>query len=219
MSTTKTRQAEVGEQTYPVPSELTHHQSLAPEVTIPTEPITFDLTTKAEVQVEIIRLSNMHHACTDELLKIEADSKALNIWGTRNFGPLFEVGPLITPPVSTRVDGRTVFNPEKNLKISAIRAYGWAKKLGKTADEARTRVLEVVQNKAVMDHKMSKLPGDVQDYINLVHTHYDKIGILKPSQFLQMHYDRIAAEAEISTEAEAEIPTEAEAEILPDPPK
>src|ERR1700733_3770920 len=36
-------------------------------------------------------------------------------------------------------DGRSVYNPEKNLKISAVRAYGWAKHANCNADEARRR--------------------------------------------------------------------------------
>lgn len=72
-------------------------------------------------------------------------------------------------------DGRKIYNPEKNLKISAIRAYGWAKKAKRNADDAKVRVLERTMDSARKKYGMTKLPDSVVDYINEWHAKYDQI--------------------------------------------
>jgi hypothetical protein len=73
------------------------------------------------------------------------------------------------------IDRRKAFNPEKNLKISAIRAYGWAKKAKRSADEAKLRVTERTLLAAKSKYSMTKLPDAVVEYINHWHKHYDEI--------------------------------------------
>ena len=46
------------------------------------------------------------------------------------------------------VDGRTLPNPEKNLKISVRRILEWSKKSGRTSKEAQARALAVLEDAA-----------------------------------------------------------------------
>jgi len=81
---------------------------------------------------------------------------------------------------ATPTDGRKTLNPNKNLKISAVRTYGWAKDVGRSAEEARQRVIEVVEStvrgKYAFNFPDGKIPADVHEYIQYMYENYDLIG-------------------------------------------
>jgi len=59
---------------------------------------------------------------------------------------------------ASEMDKRTQFNPIRNLKISANRAYQWAKRAGCDAEEARKRAVY-----ATLDAAAEKCPSLLED--------------------------------------------------------
>jgi hypothetical protein len=88
-------------------------------------------------------------------------------------------------PQHGKEDGRKKFNPVRNLKISAIRAYGWAKEDGKDASDAyasaRQATLDAA-SKRYADHPdvceyvcHNKLPPTVEVYLVYWRDHYSEV--------------------------------------------
>jgi uncharacterized small protein (DUF1192 family) len=82
-------------------------------------------------------------------------------------------------------DGRKKFNPVRNLKISAVRAYGWAKDDGKDAaeayDSAREATLDAARKRyadqpGVCEYlRRNQLPPTVEDYLVNWRDHYSEV--------------------------------------------
>lgn len=71
----------------------------------------------------------------------------------------------LTPPQADQMDGRKRIIPEKNLKISAVRAVIHAKEKGRSPEEAFQRAMQVVSDRAKRKYKMKDVPADVEPYI------------------------------------------------------
>jgi hypothetical protein len=157
------------------PNSDLHHETLD-EITIPEEELSFEhITSKAECMSEAGKVSDQWRALLTQADKVRRYGIALIQWGTKRFGAFDQIGPDMAMPPQ-HVDGRKIPNPEKDLKISAVRAFGWAKQQGKDAEEARTRALKVVEAKARKDFSMPKIPEGVREYIDRHHKYYELIG-------------------------------------------
>jgi hypothetical protein len=75
---------------------------------------------------------------------------------------------------TTKIDGRSIRKPEKNLKISARRSFEWSKGDGKPADEARRRAMVVVEKRAE-ELGYDKVPETVLQYVDAVAREFDKV--------------------------------------------
>ena len=71
-----------------------------------------------------------------------------------------------------KIDGRSLPNPEKNLKISVRRCYEWAKRHRKNAEEARERVYETISKRALKVYAM-RVPEGVADLIEPLYRTYE----------------------------------------------
>jgi len=84
-------------------------------------------------------------------------------------------------------DKRLAFKPFRNLKVSAARSFGWAKKAGCTAKEAYERALAATWTSARSSYPASivdgKLPDDVVAYIEKEYAEYN----LTPAQKKAKH--------------------------------
>lgn len=78
---------------------------------------------------------------------------------------------------NVHLDKRKMFNPEKNLKISAQRSYDWSKARGRNADEARTRATAAALSLAKSTYPEmlvdGELPDVILDYIKHSYENYD----------------------------------------------
>lgn len=76
-------------------------------------------------------------------------------------------------------DKRALFNPMKNLKISAKRSYDWSRRNGRDAEQAREMAAEAAlragekKYKALLDN--GKLPKEIIEYVDYWYKHYDEI--------------------------------------------
>jgi hypothetical protein len=75
-------------------------------------------------------------------------------------------------------DKRKACNPLRDLKISANRAYQWARRAGCTADEARERAIAATETAAKTRYpslvENGSLPLSVMAYIDKAYTQYGK---------------------------------------------
>jgi hypothetical protein len=143
------------------------------EENLPDTSLSFDhLTTQAEALSELVRASDRFQALQRQLAKEQEYGIALGQFTERNWGPIIPFTEPVQRSGDEKIDGRTIQNPKKNLKISAVRSFGWAKSQGKTADEAKARVLEVVEKKARAKFSMSEVPIEVLDYIEEEYRNY-----------------------------------------------
>src|ERR1700678_1586622 len=158
----------------PVTTEPVDYQPM--EETLPNSTLSFDhLTTQAEALSELGRASDRFRALQRQLAKEQEYGIALGQFTERNWGPIIPFTEPVQRSSDEKIDGRTIRNPKKNLKISAVRSFGWAKKLGKTADEAKARVLEVVEKKARTKFSMAEVPIEVLDYIEEEYWNYNTL--------------------------------------------
>lgn len=173
----KNRSKPGSESVFPLATNSDLQHETLDEITIPDAELSFDhITNKAECMSEAGRISDQWRAILAQAEKVRQYGVGLIQWGTKRFGAFDQIGPDMAVSLPQHVDGRTIPNPEKDLKISAVRAFGWAKQQGRNADYARTRALTVVENKARLDFNMSKIPDGVMEYIERHHKYYDLIG-------------------------------------------
>lgn len=81
------------------------------------------------------------------------------------------------------IGDRRNFNPIRNLKISAKRAYDWSKQRGRTADEAKQRAFDAAMKSAKKRYRgaaevqpfldSNTLPPAILDYIETWFKNYD----------------------------------------------
>jgi hypothetical protein len=69
------------------------------------------------------------------------------------------------------VDRRSIPNPEKNLKISVRRSFEWSKRSGRSADEARTQAVAIVE-KSAKTLGFKRIPVKVVEYIHAMANTY-----------------------------------------------
>jgi len=103
--------------------------------------------------------------------------KALAHFTEKQWGPL---GSLNLVHLEFKEDLRKKANPTKNLKISAIRCFRWAKHKGHTADVAKARAILKTNEKARVNHNMSELPSEVQMYIECLYQDYNNFDASEP---------------------------------------
>ena len=175
-----------------------------PITNTPEDPISS--MTEAEVFVAIHQKNEEYQTLEGQLDSVRAELVRLNLRLRQiNNDTLISVG--IMPPEAPVKDLRTVCNPEKNLKISAIRGYSWAKSHHHTADEARVKALAAAMRSAKKRYHddpsiqpflaNDTLPPSVLDYIEKCYLNYANIKI-----------DEVVAASETEEET-AEIPVEA----------
>lgn len=91
-------------------------------------------------------------------------------------------------------DKRLAFNPSRNLKVTANRSFGWARKAGCNAKEAYDRALAATWKSARNSYPASivdgKLPDDVMAYIEKEYVEYYWCKIQKKRKLAKRAYHR-----------------------------
>lgn len=172
---TKTKKSKRRQKTQTAHEMLGHGQlGIDNQIDFPSEPISFEnLTTKAECLLELGHLTDQLQALTEQTDKVRELGRQLGKYMEHNFGAADEFN---SSPSDDRIDRRKIPNPEKNLKISVRRVFGWAKQHAKTAEEAKERAIEVITAKNKLEYDMLKVPSGVYNYVDHLYKHYDLIG-------------------------------------------
>ena len=155
-----------------------------PVSTMPEDPIS--TMSEAEIFAAIHQKNEEHLSLEAQLDQVRAELVRLNLRLRQITNEtLVSVG--IMPPEAPVKDLRTVCNPEKNLKISAIRGYSWAKSHHCTAEVARDKALKATMKSAKKRYHddptvkpflaENTLPPSVLEYIEKCYQNYASIKI------------------------------------------